>query len=221
MVRPQGDHFRCAGSFAQSDRAQPDGARAEDGDVATRTETTSPREDPVVGDAGRLYQSTRLVTLVLVTVAVADRVQFPAQLGRHGDVFGKRTVDRETDLFQVQTLVGITITAGTAMAAPHHLLGGNHIAGHQTFDGTTDFDDLAGELVPSARREFDQAGIEDVVVFVSFVEVHVGATDTAGFDLDEDFVRLDARHRNVGDLQRRVMVDLVAGDRLAGSLLEF
>ncbi len=68
--------------------------------------------------------------------------------------------------------------------------------------------------------ELGQARVEDIVLVVGLVEVHVRAAHSAGLDLDEHLVWLDSGLLHLLDLEFRVAPDSVAGDGLTRRLLE-
>jgi hypothetical protein len=106
------------------------------------------------------------------------------------------------------------------VATPDHLFGGDHVADLKVLDLAAHFDDLARELVAQDSGELGQARVEDIVLVIGLVEVHVRATYSAGLDLDEHLVWLDSGFLHFPDLELRVAPDSVAGDGLTRRLLE-
>ena len=216
----KGDDPGCPGGLALGRRGQADGPLSIHDHRRAGPEPARPLKHTVVGHAGRLDRGAHLIDRVLVAATDLQQVvQGPTVLGPDGNVLGKSAVDGKADLFQVGAVVGIAVAAGAAVAAPDHLFGGDHVAYLQVLNLVAHPDDLARELVAEDRREPGQAGIQDIVLRVGLVKVHVRPADAAGLDPDQHLVRPDCGIGRFLDLQLGVTPYRAAGDDLARSPL--
>jgi len=74
--------------------------------------------------------------------------------------------------------------------------------------------------VPQYRRELSQSWIENIVLTISLIEVHIRAAHTTGVDLDERFTRPGLGVRNLSNFELGMSPYVETLHRLARSLLE-
>jgi hypothetical protein len=115
-------------------------------------------------------------------------------------------------------VVGVAVAAGDAAAAPDHLLDGDHVTRLEEGHFLADLDHLAGELMTEDGRKLGQPRVEDVVVVIRLIKVHVRTTDAARLDLQENFFRPRLRVRPVANLEGGVVPDGVPSDSFPGLL---
>ena len=121
-------HLARPGGARQRDRREPDRPGPVHRHDPARLEPLRPHEHPVVGDARRLAQGSRLVPGLGAAVGLHQRADRPAVLGAHHKLIGHRPRNREPDLLQIQTLIRPAVPARHTLPAPDHLLHGHRIA---------------------------------------------------------------------------------------------
>jgi hypothetical protein len=135
-----------------------------------------------------------------VAVGVEERGQLGGDLvgdrpqvgGRHGHVFGERTVAVHADAHRVRAQVLAPGAAVAAVAAHDVALGRDAVADAVTGHARAHLHDAPDELVADGEAGLDGA----LAPLVPLVDVQVGAADRGLLQLDQHLVRADLGHRH-------------------------
>ena len=183
------------GARLLEDRAGGDPHRptAEDDDPVARADAAAALDHGVVRHAGGFHQAS-CQEEVIALIDTGQRLQAPHRSGGHDDVLCKGTVDVEPDLVQPLAVVGISVSARLAHAAPQHLLRRDPLTALEGLVRAlverllSGLDDDSGELVAQNAGEPGQTRIEYVALVVGLGHMDVRAADAAGLHLHQHLV---------------------------------
>src|SRR5262249_34088065 len=132
----------CARCSRQRHGREADRTAPEHGHASARLEACGAREHPLVGHAHRLGHPADFECGLLMAVPLEDVVERPAVLRVDTRVFGEATVDRESEILDVATLIPIPPATAITFTAPLNLLRGDEVADRELLDIAADGDNL-------------------------------------------------------------------------------